>query len=264
MKKRSLVSAIAMLVVSAIVLTSATFAWFSSASTASITTMTSKVSNANGSISISADNSNFKNELTRTDFSAVSANKLCAEEGSLAPISLNGANWQVVGGAINGGKFTGAAAADGTYYKFTVYVKSAAQGKVDVAFTGTGSTPGFIFYGMHETTAGATKNEVITNASGTDSYLPVTNNNGAADDSNGDDIISTTEAAAGSVVLGETVSTTSSGVLTLDFSSSAANAVKSIEVVVWAEGQEASCTGAVASTNVPFGLSFTLQGADAA
>ena len=54
MKKRSLVAAIAMLIVSAIVLTSSTYAWFASNSAANVETISANVANNDGSLQIMA------------------------------------------------------------------------------------------------------------------------------------------------------------------------------------------------------------------
>lgn len=66
-KKRAFVSAIAMLIVSAIVLTSSTFAWFSMAKNVSIDTMQLNITSPDG-IQISANTSAFTTHLTMGNF----------------------------------------------------------------------------------------------------------------------------------------------------------------------------------------------------
>ena len=58
MKKRSLVAAIAMLMVSAIVLTSSTYAWFATSSAAAVDKFSATVTNNSGSLTVQAVNGN--------------------------------------------------------------------------------------------------------------------------------------------------------------------------------------------------------------
>lgn len=67
MKKRAFVSAIAMLIVSAIVLTSSTFAWFSMAKRVEVETMQLNITSPDG-VQISANTNAFTTKLTVNDF----------------------------------------------------------------------------------------------------------------------------------------------------------------------------------------------------
>lgn len=67
MKKRAFISAIAMLIVSAIVLTSSTFAWFSMAKRVEVETMQLNITSPEG-IQISANTNAFTTKLTMGDF----------------------------------------------------------------------------------------------------------------------------------------------------------------------------------------------------
>jgi beta-mannanase len=62
-KKRAFISAIAMLIVSAIVLTSATYAWFSMAKQVTVDSMELNITSPEG-IQISANTTNFTTKLT--------------------------------------------------------------------------------------------------------------------------------------------------------------------------------------------------------
>lgn len=66
MKKRAFISAIAMLIVSAIVLTSSTFAWFSMSKEAQVSSMNLNITTADG-ISISANTKKFGTTVTMDD-----------------------------------------------------------------------------------------------------------------------------------------------------------------------------------------------------
>lgn len=134
MKKRALLSAIAMLVISAIVLTSATFAWFSMGTTVSATDITVNVSEADGLL-ISADNTNFSTSIT---FAQIKAQNEGLGETKLNPVSSNNGT-AFVGGLLNeSGEYEGNTNVSGQYYSFPVYIKylGSTEG-VKVDLTGT-------------------------------------------------------------------------------------------------------------------------------
>lgn len=81
MKKRAFISAIAMLIVSAIVLTSSTFAWFSMAKQVEVETMQLNITSPEG-IQISANTSAFTTSLTMADFDGTSATRFVADPGN--------------------------------------------------------------------------------------------------------------------------------------------------------------------------------------
>jgi hypothetical protein len=66
MKKRSLVAAIAMLVVSAIVLTSSTYAWFSTSSSAAVGSISATITNNTGNLKVRAAGTSAKNTVPKT------------------------------------------------------------------------------------------------------------------------------------------------------------------------------------------------------
>jgi len=79
LKKRAFISAIAMLIVSAIVLTSSTFAWFSMAKRVEVETMQLNITSPEG-IQISANTSAFTTKLTMDDFKATSTTRFKADD----------------------------------------------------------------------------------------------------------------------------------------------------------------------------------------
>lgn len=80
-KKRAFISAIAMLIVSAIVLTSATYAWFSMAKRVEVESMELNVTSPEG-IQISANTSAFTTKLTVNDINGTSSTRFKAYDGN--------------------------------------------------------------------------------------------------------------------------------------------------------------------------------------
>lgn len=81
-KKRAFISAIAMLIVSAIVLTSATYAWFSMAKRVEVESMELNVTSPEG-IQISANTSAFTTKLTEADIRGESSTRFSAYDGHM-------------------------------------------------------------------------------------------------------------------------------------------------------------------------------------
>lgn len=81
-KKRAFISAIAMLIVSAIVLTSATYAWFSMAKRVEVESMELNVTSPEG-IQISANTSAFTTKLTVDDVKGTSSTRFSAYSGNI-------------------------------------------------------------------------------------------------------------------------------------------------------------------------------------
>ena len=81
-KKRAFISAIAMLIVSAIVLTSATYAWFSMAKRVEVESMELNVTSPEG-IQISANTSAFTTKLTVDEIKGVASSRFTAYTGNM-------------------------------------------------------------------------------------------------------------------------------------------------------------------------------------
>lgn len=103
LKKRAFISAIAMLVVSAIVLTSSTFAWFSMATRVEVETMQLNITSPDG-VQLSANASAFTTKLTVDDLKGKTEARWAAYKGNqnnfpelLAPSS---SNLQIVSSAL--------------------------------------------------------------------------------------------------------------------------------------------------------------------
>ena len=88
MKKRSLFAAVAMLIVSALVLTSATYAWFAASEEATVSTISATVEGVDGALLLAATNtfSNAANTNLKTQLTASDWNNL--QNRSLQPVSF--------------------------------------------------------------------------------------------------------------------------------------------------------------------------------
>lgn len=87
-KKRAFISAIAMLIVSAIVLTSATYAWFSMATKVTVDSMELNVTSPEG-IQVSANTSAFTTKLTADEITGKASTRFSAYEGHMNNIPEN-------------------------------------------------------------------------------------------------------------------------------------------------------------------------------
>lgn len=135
-KKRAFISAIAMLIVSAIVLTSATYAWFSMAKRVEVESMELNVTSPEG-IQISANTSAFTTKLTVDEIKGVASSRFTAYEGntnnipetvkpSSSVFTTNGALPQFFDGSINDeGKMNTSKRADvgSGFVAFDLFVK---------------------------------------------------------------------------------------------------------------------------------------------
>lgn len=259
MKKRTLIASIAMLVVSAIVLSTSTYAWFSAGSTVSVEQLTASVQNTDGSIEIAAASTGpWSNIVTASALQDISTNLFPAQ---LVPVSVTPATPLIVAGgltettydhdenaatpavAVNSFSATGAATAG--YLKATIYVR-AAQAGTTATLTATFASGQTFLFGMVR--SGSTYKHL-----GNGTYSPIAATT-AADllDTNNDDIISATE--GGTSVGSELSTTASTDTLTLTFTN--ANDVVAVDIYIWAEGQEASCSGAIAASQASIDVSI--------
>jgi len=129
MKKRSLFAAVVMLIVSAIVLTSATYAWFAGNSKVEVSTISASVNASNGSLQISYNNSDWsKLVLTQTDLAGVSSNHF-PEKLTPVDFGFNGATISEYKAVFGTGANANVLSLNGTvantdYVNFTFYVKA--------------------------------------------------------------------------------------------------------------------------------------------
>lgn len=232
-KKRALLSAVAMLIVSAVALSSATYAWFSSGNAVGVDQVQATVSNSDGSILISATGvgDTWKTQLLLTDLQAVATNLMPT---TLIPVSATLPDAQFIGGSITDATFAATGDTTAGYIKYTVYIKATAATNVNITPL-FNSSVAFVYGGVVQGT-----NRLLLNATAR-SYYPIENPTLTAADQNTNDIIDASEATAGDLGAIQTaVAQTGNIPLTM-----AVEQVYPINVYVWAEGQDASCRGIV-------------------
>ncbi len=265
MKKRSLVAAVAMLVVSAIVLTSATYAWFAASSTASVGTMSTAVANNDGSLQVKATISAagtpaWKTALTAADYSGYAT--------TLTPVSMSIAN--VADGpsfykvAYDGVSFSVAEDTNGTAtdfmtYGFDVqYVNAAGGAAKTFKIVPTWADTSNFCYALIKVECGSTTKYYML---GGNSYVPVTAIAAGTTITDGKgesaavDIIDSadtnhTNATMGSI--SSDVNQIASSANTVTFNAAAGGesgvtTTASVTVWIWAEGQDAQCSGTTAA-----------------
>lgn len=266
MKKRSLVAALAMLMVSAIVLTSSTYAWFATGTTAKVSGISAQVSNTSGNITISADGTNYSTTLEYAAFQGQAGNYTPAD---FSPVSFNPGPMTFVAGSIAQGEDAGntatfgklvfnptLATSDSTkFIKLKVYLKASVDCSVNVAADMAGSAYQFIYGAVYEDD-NTTNYKVYNTASRT--YVPVTEAT-AGIDVDTDGIMESTDtltdgASPYTALLGEAVASTTSDPITVQLT---ADTPKTITLYVWAEGNDSLCVGNIASQACAVALNFT-------
>jgi len=281
MKKRSLFAAVAMLIVSAIVLTSATYAWFASNSTATVGTISASVAKSDGSILVSGyEDKDYTASLSQATLAAVVNSSDAAVNyfpAYLIPVSFNKANESFKKVTMTGPRFDSVGLNDkatqgSEYVSFTFYVKSTVTCKADMTFT-LANNQNFVY----AYAAVGSENHVLGTTSA--SYYPVTSAAGScAFDDNSNFIVDTStydtikdmtgsspvegfdalgkaavvddpetdeneaEAAVPAITLGNKV--TSEGLTyTVEDVDLVADTPVAVTVYMWAEGQDMNCTG---------------------
>lgn len=261
MKKRSILSAVAMLLVSALVLTSATYAWFASGSSASVTAVSASVSASDGSLLISADGGTTwdtsaamgTNGEGYADYGSFTAATLkypgigTATAGELTPVSCapNATEMKFMDGTINGTAFSSSAVTGG-YVQFSIKVKSTADATITV-------TPAFataIDYGYCYCVVNGTGK--LFGVSAARPYTPIAYSASTVTgtDSNGNSIMDDGDSAKPVLAAEQTTVAQSATTIT-----ATANTVYDVIVYMWAEGNDATCTGATGGA-LSCGLTF--------
>ncbi len=272
MKKRSLFAAVAMLIVSAVVLTSATYAWFASGSKADIGTIGASISNSDGTLLISVDSTNWGTNLEYADWfpggNLITGNKVPATTAGdtndypvLTPVSFDAPNGSFVGGSLS--QITDSSSANYKDFQFTAasatsgwidlkyYVKSTAACNITI-------TPNFssdinFIYGAITATVDSTTTTNVVGKSTATGYTPVVATSGTAlDTSTANGIVDAAE-DTGNTLLKQGANNTvvpltgTAKNLTFTYSQAMADAETAVEchIIIWAEGQDASCTGKV-------------------
>ncbi len=263
MKKRSLVAALAMLMVSAIVLTSSTYAWFATGTTAKVSGIDANIENADGSISISAEKeAGYKTTLAMADFEGKGSNSFASD---FAPVSYDPTAGSFMAGSIAQNKDTGAMEfaveqnTAGRYTTFDVYVKATTDCNVKITPELTASVS--YIYASIKTEENATNGNAAAEAIFCQegrSYYPLLSTAANGIDDNTNNIMDTSDFELD----GETEYAGVSS--TLVKANEAANVIvalkadepQMITVTLWAEGNDAACYGTVTDGEIDFGLKF--------
>ena len=209
MKKRSLVAALAMLMVSAIVLTSSTYAWFATSTKAQVKGINATIVNAEGSIKISNTTGEDAVWSTTLDVAAFKPTGLADDPNAansivsaLNPVSFDVTNGAFVAGGIaqslvkttnaegdtvesNALVYSPSNETAGNYMKMNIYVKSETAQTVKVTLNGTLGYD-FIFAALE---VGGERTVYSTQG---DAYLPVKNSSQKVIDVAPEDSIVTT------------------------------------------------------------------------
>lgn len=255
-KKRSLMSAVAMLVISAIVLTTSTYAWFSISDVASFQNIDITVQSQSG-ITLSVDGTNF--------YSYISNAHVQAKTGSFAnikfvPVDYNSTSF-VLGttGESNTINFT-PATVNQDYLQFDLYIKVGENGTISFQKTPQASSFGGsiknIAYMAIEDKDNST--EVVYSADGAGSYNYI--NSG---------VTTATLPASfivedGSLITAQNVSNSTIKDWTIDISDLAVGeeATRHFTLKIWIEGQDAQCAGNFSGGTMDLNLSAYFTAAD--
>lgn len=258
MKKRSLVASIAMLLVSAIVLSTSTYAWFSAGAAVSVGEITATIQETDGSIKVCATNSQTESDWGDTlSTAAIQAVSTYSFPEYISPISCQpAATPTFISGSLTSSESNGVVTQSlatgtnvaGKYTKYSFFLKAGAAGtraQIVPAFTTT------LNYVMGLVVVG--DQSAVFSANNTITYNPITNNNTTLTDTDKDGIISTTE---GSSSVGSAVTTGGTSMAApFQVTFASTTDVKQVDVYIWAEGQQASCTGSPVAGTASF--SFT-------
>lgn len=254
MKKRSLVAALAMLVVSAIVLTSSTYAWFATSSAATVQSISATVSNNDGSLTVAATGVNAANTTKKTNLTEADFKDLTS---TLIPVTayIGESGFTANTVAYDAAKFTSFAGANPNAeyltYQFNVEYIAGAEAGATVQITPSFSTDSQFCYGILGFTVGETTNYYIYNAAG--SYEPLKSLTNEVID-NGNSIVDSgdTGFSEGDVVAVGATSATNATALDLMTVGANTTGIATVSVYVWAEGQDPQCVGNVSSASSYF------------
>ena len=251
MKKRGLISAIAMLVVSAIVLTSATMAWFSMGKTVTVNSFTVDVTKADG-LQISANGSDFGPSLNLADIKTATTEGKFAVNDIFSPVSSNGIS-AFIGGQIDENGLSLTSENVGGYYQFPVWIKYGGSSNINISLAGTTVTANA------EQASGITAEkaariciykDTTTSASEVKVFAP-----------NSETSESYKYASSASDTTGTALSTVVTDPSTITFGMNA-NSTQKFIVKVWLEGFDTQCTDEIAAGGkFDVAITFTKVGA---
>ena len=187
-QKRALLSSFAMLIVSAIVLSSATFAWFIAGDSASVTGIGATVA-ASSSIQVSRDNVNWTNALTGADLSGFGTNLFPANLRAVSTEATASMTFYegtlLTDRSFSAAGFTPSSSDTTGVVRFTFYLRSDAE--VDVSLVGSALTGGainatYVAVQVGTNASNAASQTPVVYAKQADSYRPLTGTGTGSDD----------------------------------------------------------------------------------
>ena len=243
MKKRSLFAAVAMLIVSAIVLTSSTYAWFKGVSTVTVPTISASVSGSDGTLLLSADGGSSW-DITFTESQITDLVKPTG--GVLTPISVtpNATELKAMSGSLSGTAFTSSNITSSFTggIKYSYMIKSTTDATVNVTpnFT-AGVDFGYCYVVTNNGASGADAQTLtkLIGVAASRQYKPIafsgsevtgtdTNGNGYLEDAEDVALAAQQTTEANSVAMAVNAK---------------ANTPITVQVYMWAEGNDQACTG---------------------
>lgn len=255
LKKKAVLSALAMLIVTAIALSSATFAWFTAGTVVNVETISASITNTDGSLLISADNVTYDIVATAAEIQAYAGNTLPSGQatgGAYVPVSVTPATQQLIAGSINGETrlFEAAGNATAGFFKVTIWLKGTSDMTVTVDPNFQPGTVPFLYAALYTADEPA---PLVLGTAG-DSYFPIANGSVSCVDDNANDIIDALDAGYQATMLGTQVTAVADGTLSIDLE---ANVAETVTIIMWAEGQDAQCSGPISPATSSLTLAVT-------
>ena len=250
-KKRALLSAIAMLVVSAVVLSSATFAWFMAGTTATVTGIATTVkSGSSVQVSSTGTEGSFSNTIDRATLDLESTNFIPGELTAVSTGSSIADNTFFSGTLLNSYAFSASAATltkTGPLVKFTVYVRCSTPGLVTLTSTTISGGAQSMVYTAARIDNSVPTTKLYAGDGGTSGYAGITSA-GTGTDSNHNSYMDGSDSPAYSGTL-QNVTPLTGGLaaFTIPFTG-AVDETHTLTVWMWLEGQDPQCAGTVSAT----------------
>lgn len=259
MRKSALLSSVAMLLVSCIVLTSATYAWFSAAKKVYVDTLTAGVQKASG-LQISANGTDYKTTITTSELSAVpNALSVIPTTGTIKPVSTVDTTAFVTGEFDDKEQVTFAtvdASTDKAYYRAHVWLKAAEDMTVtlrDTNLQGAALSKTALKYAV----VVGDNDPIFVAADGvTDAWTGIQTAGGPYGRNS-------TTGAADVGTSGTSISDVKASLAEIEFDLEQDVAVE-VDVYLWLEGQDPQCTEAMANDALTIKLAFSDKTAPAA
>lgn len=251
MRKSALLSSVVMLLVSCIVLTSATYAWFSAARKVYVDTLTAGVQKASG-LQISADGATYKTTVTTDELAGVAnAKSVIPTTGTIKPVSTVDTTAFVTGEFDDKDQVTFETVdttTDKAYYRAHVWLKAAEDMTVTLRDTNLGGAT-LSKTALKYAVVVGDNDPIFVAADGvTDAWTGIQTAGGT--------FSKNSTSGAADVGASGTSITPKASLSDVTISLTANNAVE-VDVYLWLEGQDPQCTEAMANDAITIKLAFS-------